>query len=343
MELNKKKTKILNSLCAFALALMMVLSSFGGLIEVKAESFAPTIDKVIYGATKISGGNVYVGEISGKTVRGTIHVTLKNSNKIKAELSVTPRSGSRWSVRLPKNVKVEFGDIVTVYQEFNGSNSETITVNAEPSMALDYKNDLRMPSGKIWIEQTSSNQVNDEEQAEAAQMLKDANTKITQYIRSVKFSIDGKDHAYYKVIYTDGSVSEEIEATNLAIQQVTETSAAPKIEKVQVTDKQIIVTLEKEVSVGTKFYFIERFTDNEDKTFCQNGNCNIVKSTIKEMSELISIDGKKITFPVNNEDTLEINKEFGVIVKEPHKFRSCAKSKPVITSPAKIAVKNPKS
>lgn len=296
MELNKKKTKILNSLCAFALALMMVLSSFGVLIEVKAESFAPTIDKVIYGATKISGGNVYVGEISGKTVRGTIHVTLKNSNKIKAELFATPRSGSRWSVRLPKNVKVEFGDIVTVYQEFNGSNSETITVNAEPSMAWDYKNDLRMPSGKIWIEQTSSNLVNDEEQAEATQMLKDANTKITQYIRSVKFSIDGKDHAYYKVIYTDGSVSEEIEAINLAIQQVTETSVAPKIEKVQVTDKQIIVTLEKEVSVGTKFYFIKRFTDNEDKTFCQNGNCNIVKSTIKEMSELISIDGKKNYF-----------------------------------------------
>lgn len=37
MELNKKKTKILNSLCAFALALMMTLSSFGGLVEVKAE------------------------------------------------------------------------------------------------------------------------------------------------------------------------------------------------------------------------------------------------------------------------------------------------------------------
>lgn len=73
-----------------------------------------------------------------------------------------------------------------------------------------------MPSGKIWIEQTSSNLVNDGEQAEATQMLKDANTKITQYIRSVKFSIVGKDHAYYKVIYTDGSVSEEIEATNLA-------------------------------------------------------------------------------------------------------------------------------
>lgn len=35
--MNRKKTKILNSLFAFALALMTVLSSFGGLIEVKAE------------------------------------------------------------------------------------------------------------------------------------------------------------------------------------------------------------------------------------------------------------------------------------------------------------------
>lgn len=47
MELNKKKTKILNSLCAFALALMMVLSSFGGLAVVKAAGvLEPTIDKV---------------------------------------------------------------------------------------------------------------------------------------------------------------------------------------------------------------------------------------------------------------------------------------------------------
>ena len=35
--MNRKKTKIQNSLCAFALALMMVIATFSGFIEIKAE------------------------------------------------------------------------------------------------------------------------------------------------------------------------------------------------------------------------------------------------------------------------------------------------------------------
>lgn len=35
--MNRKKTKILNSLCAFALALMVVIATFSGFIEIKAE------------------------------------------------------------------------------------------------------------------------------------------------------------------------------------------------------------------------------------------------------------------------------------------------------------------
>lgn len=35
--MNRKKTRILNSLCAFALALMMVIATFSGFIEIKAE------------------------------------------------------------------------------------------------------------------------------------------------------------------------------------------------------------------------------------------------------------------------------------------------------------------
>lgn len=35
--MNRKKTKILNSLFAFALAIMMMLATFSGFIEIKAE------------------------------------------------------------------------------------------------------------------------------------------------------------------------------------------------------------------------------------------------------------------------------------------------------------------
>lgn len=58
------------------------------------------------------------------------------------------------------------------------------------------------------------------------------------------------------------------------------------------------------------------------------------------MSKAVSVDGKKVTFPINDDD-LELKRTFGIIVKEPHKFRSCAKSEPVVTPPAKVAVRDP--
>ena len=264
----------------------------------------------------------------------------KNSN-VKAELSVTPTSGTTWSVNLPDGKKVEEGDTVTAYQEFDGSKSSTVTANAEPSKAYENKDKLKMPVGEIWIEHPDANLVNNDEQVEAVKMLKDANSAIVSDIKSVKFTIDSTAHAYYEVTYTDGSISKKIEATDLKIKQVTETSAAPTIEKVQVTDGQIVVTLQNEVTEGTKFYFIKEFTDGEDKKFCQNGNCKLDKSNQQDISEAISIDGKKVTFPVNDDD-LELEREFGIIVKEPHKFLSCAKSEPVITTPDKVDVKDPK-
>ncbi|PMC81777.1 InlB B-repeat-containing protein [Anaerococcus hydrogenalis] len=301
---------------------------------------APTISKVFYDATTISGGKVHRGKIGGKTARGTIYVTLKDKDGVvKATLSVTPTSGTIWTVNLPQGVKVAEGDVVTAYQEFDGKQSTETTANAQPSKASSVT--LTMPSGEIWIEQTSSNQVNADEQAEAVQMLKDANTEIAGDIKSVEFSIDGTDHAYYEVTYTDKSTSGKVEATDLKIKTVTETSAAPTIEKVQVTDGQIIVTLEKEVAAGTKFYFVKQFTDGEDKGFCEEGKCKVDKSTSQDMSQAVSVDGKKVTFQINAADDLELGRNFGIVVKEPHKFRSCAISQPVLTTPAKVDVRDP--
>ena len=314
--------------------------------EVKPEAVgagipAPTINKVFYDATSISGAGVHRARVSGKTVRGIIHVTLKDKNGTVRASSVINPTTTTWTYQLPEGVSIAEGDVVTAYQEFDGQNSPEVTANAEPSIAS--QTTLKMPVGEIWIEKTSSNQVNDDEQAEAVQMLKDANAAIAGDIKSVKFSIDGTDHAYYEVTYTDGSTSGQVEATDLKIKTVTETSAAPTIEKVQVTDGQIIVTLEKEVAAGTKFYFIKEFTDGEEKKFCQNGNCTVEKSTSQEMSQAVSIEGKKVTFQINAAVDLELGREFGIVVKEPHKFRSCAKSEPVVTSPAKVEVRDPKN
>ena len=344
--MREQTNKILKTLCVYMLVISMMLSSVAGSWQVMAAGIpAPTIDKVFYDATKISGGNVHRQRVSGKVERGTIHVTLKNGNTVKAELSVTPKSGTTWIVNLPENVKVAEGDVVTAYQEYKGSKSGTVTANAEPSKAYENKDKLKMPVGEIWIENPDANLVNNDEQAEAIEMLKKANPDIANDFdldpKKTKFSINGTDHAYYEVTYTDGSSLGKIEATDLKIKQVTETSAAPTIEKVQVTDGQIVVTLQNEVTEGTKFYFIKNFTDGEQKNFCEGGSCKVDKSNSQDISQAISIVGKKITFSVNNDD-LELGKEFGILVKEPHKFRSCAKSEPVITTPDKVDVKDPK-
>lgn len=340
--MREQTNKILKTLCIYMLVISMMLSNLVGSLDVMAAGVpAPTIGKVFYDATTISGAGVHRARVSGKLVRGIIHVTLKNGDTVKASSKINPTSTS-WTFKLPEGVFVAEGDVVTAYQEFNGQNSPEVTANAEPSMAYNHKNDLKMPSGEIWIEKPSSNHVNDDEKAEAEKMLKDANTAIAGDIESVKFSIDGTEHAYYEVTYTDKSTSGKVEATNLKIMQVTETSATPTIEKVQVTDRQIVITLDKEVAANTKFYFIKNFTDGEENIFCKNGNCIVQKSNQQEMSQAVSINGKKVTFPINDDNVLELEKEFGIVIKEPHKFRSCAKSKPVITAPDKVAVKDPK-
>ena len=309
-------------------------------IEVKA----PTVNPVFYDATTISGGSLakYRDKVNKKTVIATVHVTLKGEGGTeKANLSVTPTRGTTWKVDLPEGVKVAKGDTVTVYQQIGEDKSSEVTVNAQPTKASTVT--LTMPTGEIWIEHPNANLVNEDEQAEAIEMLKGANPDIKQDFKSVKFSIDYTRHAYYEVTYTDGSTSGKIEATELKIKQVTETSAAPTIQKVQVTDGQIIVTLDKEVTAGTKFYFVNNFTDGEDKNFGGNGTCKIDKSNSQEMSQAVSIDGKKVTFRIKDKvNDLKLEKEFGILVKEPHKFRSCAKSEPVITTPDKVDVRDPR-
>ncbi|ERT63232.1 SLH domain protein [Peptoniphilus sp. BV3AC2] len=333
------------------LVISMMLSSLVGSWDVMAATIPePTVNPVLIGDTTISGGNVYKTKVQvGKKkqiVIATVHVTLKaKDGTVKATFSEASISSKNWSVSLPSgakpedNIEVAEGDTVTVYQQLGEDKSPEVNVTAQPSKASSVT--LTMPSGEIWIEKTNANLVNQDENAEAVQLLKDVNSTIVNDIKSIKFTIDGINHAYYEVTYTDGSTSGKVEATDLKIKQVTETSAAPTIEKVQVTDGQIIVTLAKEVATGTKFYFIKNFTDGEDKKFCQNGNCKADKSNPKEISQAISIDGKKVTFPVKDDD-LKLGREFGIIVKEPHKFRSCAMKEPVVTTPAaKVAVRDP--
>ncbi|MBS5865934.1 MAG: hypothetical protein KIC37_06235, partial [Coriobacteriaceae bacterium] len=303
----------------------------------------PTVNHVSIGDKTVSG-KITIGSNrrNKQKLDVIVHIIVDRIAGGREEKTVTipyTTKSQNWTVTLDSELAE--GDKVTVKQEYGGEISQGVVLEVKKSLADQHKDELKMPSGEIWIEHTNSNQVSDDEQAEAIDMLKNANPSIASDFKSVTFSIDGTDHAYYEVTYTDGSTSGKIEAPDLKIKTVTETSAAPTIQKVQVTDGQIIVTFAEEVAAGTKFYFVNNFTDNEDNSFCEGGKCIVDKSTWREMSQTVSVDGTKVTFPINDDD-LKLGQKFGIIVKEPHKFRSCAKSEPVITTPKKVAVRDPK-
>lgn len=347
------KKKVIKPLCIYSLAFSMLLPSvasladldinLGGYSVVYAAAVKPTVNKISIGDKTVSGKlTMGAGQRKSKKLDFTIHVRVERKAGGTEEKSVTvahTEKNQNWTISLDSELLE--GDKVTVKQEYNNEISEGVVLEVKKTLADQHKDDLKMPTGEIYIEQTSSNQVNDDEQAEAVQLLKAANPDIASDVKDVKFSINTAEHAYYEVTYTDDSTSGKIEATGLKIKTVTETSAAPTIEKVQVTDGQIIVTLDKEVVEGTKFYFIKQFTDGEGKSFCDERKCKVDKSTSQDMSRAVSVDGKKVTFEINAADDLELGREFGIVVKEPHKFRSCAKSEPVVTSPAKVAVRDP--
>ncbi len=305
----------------------------------------PSVNNVFAGDKTVSGKlTIGANQRKKKKLDVTIHVTVNRQAGGTEEKTVTipyATASQDWSVTLDSELVVD--DKVTVKQEAGGEISEGDVREVKKALNDQHKDELKMPSGEIWIEHPNANLVNEDEQAEAIEKLKGANPDIAQDFKSVKFSIDYTDHAYYEVTYTDGSTSGKIEATDLKIKEVTETSAAPTIQKVQVTDGQIIVTLHKEVAEGTKFYFINNFTDGEGKNFVENGSCKIDKSNSQEMSQAVTVNGTTVTFPIEDKvKDLELGKEFGILVKEPHKFRSCAKSEPVITTPKKVAVRDPR-
>lgn len=302
---------------------------------------APTINDVFIGDKTISGKNLHRGKIGGKNARGTVHVTLKDKKgSIKDEVSVTPKSGTTWKVKLSEGVEVAEGDTVTAYQEFDGKQSPvTEPVGAKLSLADQNKDKLNMPTGEILIEQTSSNIVNEDEQAEAVKMLKDANHEISGDIKSVKFSINGINHAYYEVTYTDGSTSGKVEATNLQIKQVTEYSRGAKLDSITIVDNVIEGQLEGEGPFeGIKVQLILKVKKEKSGDFCTDKGCKIDKDSSDPVDAVVDGTTGKFTYTIPNPD-LKLDQVVGVTVKEKNKFKSCSKT---TVQPAKVGKTNVK-
>ena len=348
------KKKILKPLCIYTLAFSMLLPSVASLADLDitlggysvvytAGIEAPTVTKAFIGTNTISGGNLHRGKINGKNARGTVHVTLKDSSSNKkATVSVTPTSGTTWTVNLPDGVTIAEGDTVTAYQEFDGSKSSEVTAKAESSKANENKDKLKMPEGEIWIEQTSSNQVNEDEQAEAVELFKNTNTAIAGDIKLVKFSIDTAEHAYYEVTYTDGSTSGKIEATNLKIKQVTEHSRGATLGSITIVDNVIKGKLAGKAPFdGIKVQILLKLSDAVKDSYCDGGKCLVDKDTSDPVDATVNGETGEFTYTIPNPD-LKLDQKVGVTVKEPHKFKSCSQTtvKPVVVD--KTEVKDPR-
>ena len=357
MNLFRENVNISKKISVGLLSFMIMLSSLTPVVNAndlqptsvtteavrQSEVKSPSVNPVLYDATTISGGDLAKARINRKLVIATVHVSLKDSGgNEKANLSVTPTGGTKWKVDLPEGKKVEKGDTVTVYQQIGEDKSPEVTANAQPSKASTVT--LTMPSGEIWIEQTSSNIVNEDEQAEAVKMLKDANTAIAGDIKSVKFSIDGTNHAYYEVTYDDDSTSGKVEATNLQIRQVTETSRGAKLNEITIVDNVIKGKLDGQGPFdGIKVQLIIKVKKEKSGDFCTDKGCKIDKDSSKPVEATLKNDGSfSYTLQEQNKESLELDQIVGVSVKEPHKFVSCSTPtvKPVI--PEKTKVKDPR-
>ena len=304
---------------------------------------APTIDPVLYDATTISGGNLAKDRINNQLVIATVHVTLKGEDgKVKAILSVTPERGTTWKVDLPKDVKVAKGDKVTVYQQIGEDKSPEVTKNAEPSKASTVT--LTMPSGEIWIEQYVANIVNADEKAEAIDLLKAANPTIAKDIESVEFKITGEEPktASYIVTYTDKSKTGEIQAPDLTIKKVTETSRTPVIDSITVVDNEVKGKLPGPGPFdGIKVQLVLKVKKDKADQYCNEHKCTVDKDSSNPVGITLQSDGT-FSYTLQAGESLELDQIVGVSVKEPHKFVSCSTTTVKPVTVGKTEVRDPR-
>ena len=317
---------------------------------------APTVDSKLnlkinppsIGSLMVSGTGV-VGNNRRKRMGDiTITVTVTDSAGTPQETqtrTIKPTDKvvqGQWSVQLHR--ELQEGDTITATQsgtETKGGKefiSEETRITVQPLEADQYKDQLKMPSGEIWIEQTNSNQVNEDEQKEAQQMLKDANPDISGKIQAIKFSIDGTEHAYYEVTYTDKSTSGKIEAPNLKIKQVTDYSRGATLDTITVVDNKITGQLAGEGPFdGIKVQIVTKVSDADKETYCKEGKCKVDKDSAKPVDAKVDSATGKFSYTWGGA-TLPLDQIVGVIVKEKNKFKSCSTStvKPVTVPPTEV-------
>ena len=274
----------------------------------------------------------------------TIHVTVNRQAGGTEEKTVTISYTNRkadWSVALDSGLVA--GDKVTVKQEAGGDISEGVVLEVKKGLNDQHKDELKMPSGEIWIEQTVANIVNAEEQAEALRLVKEANPAIAGDIASVELKINGTSQPKINVTYTDTTTSGEIEAPSLTVKQVTETSAGANISDITVVDNVIKGKLQG--NGPFKDVKVQIFTDIRKKalaTFNNENGCKTDKDSSDPVIATVDTDTGEFTYTIPGTVALPRTQIVGVSVKEKNKFVSCETSTVELAIPEKTEVRDPK-
>lgn len=309
-------------------------------------------EKLEAGMTEINvrGLGMETGQIIEVLVNGKVKGTFTQPKRVKGSVKITISEALNVGDKVKAILKGSDGVQIATTEEATAKEKE-------PEKAEKYKDTLKMPTGEIWIEQYVANIVNEEEKAEALDLLKKANTtEIANDIKSIDFKIEGvgTKTASYTVTYKDNSQTEKILAPNLTIKQVTEYSAATNVEKLVVTDTKITGKLvpQKEVSEGkfepdpngkiaegTKVIAILNPSGNDGSAnYCTTGKCSTDKNSSTIGEATVNSDG---TFEINVPNGFDYKQEVGLTVKEPHKFKACNSTTVEYVIP-KVLVRDPK-
>ena len=298
----------------------------------------------------VRGLGMETGQIIEVLVNGEVKGTYTQEKRVKPSVKIKISEPLKVGDKVKAILKGSDGAQIAATEEATAK-------KAKPKKNEEYKDKLKMPTGEIWIEQYVANIVNEEEKAEALDMLKKANTtEIANDIKSIDFEIVGvgTKTASYTVTYDDNSKSDKILAPNLTVKQVTEYSAATNVKNLVVTDTKITGKLvpQKEVSEGkfepdpngtiakgTKVIAILNPSGNDGSAnYCTTGKCSTDKNSSTIGEATVNSDG---TFEINVPNGFDYKQEVGLTVKEPHKFKACNSTTVEYVIP-KVLVRDPK-
>ena len=327
-----------------------------------ADVKTPTVDPVFYDATTISGGNLAKAKVKvsgkNKTVIATVHVTLKGEGgTVKADdLTVTPTSGTKWSVKLPEGKKVEKGDTVTVYQQIGEDKSPEVTVTAQQSLDKLYDGKLTMPKLEVWSEDLhvlEDDAVNDIvnaflEENNKLPNVDDNNFEGNLYVnkggydkkQGIEVAGDGKT---LTVNFSDGSKIENINISDkVTVKQITEVSNASEIDKLTVVDGKISGKISGNGPFTRARVTIVKFNNEKSKNaYCSDGKCTVDKDATELATIPVNETTGEFTYTVNDSDLLTLGQNIGITVKEYRKKVNCGVIQPQIKTP-KVGVRDPK-